>query len=343
MKSNIRFETNFSTESVNFLDVTVSIQREQIRTSLYTKPTDAHLYLNAKSCHPKHVVKNLPKGQFIRVRRICSEDADFEQHAREMMKFFIQRGYQEKDLANDISLVRKMSRNELLQEKIKTAEKDPQSTFVCTWHPKLHRLSAILNLNFKILQNDPKLNSIFKENPTVAFRRKKNLKNILCRNDIRDKVPRQDTCCKGCQLCDKMSDKETITNKKNGVSVGVKPGGCCQSSGVVYAIYCKKCDDIYIGETKKTMAKRWSGHKYDIKRRPDNCDFAKHFVRSPHSEKDLEVFIIEHGITNADERKRLEDKYICKLQTLKKSGINCELGAYAKEMYATWTSCLTKE
>ena len=151
MKSNIRFETNFSTESVNFLDVTVSIQREQIRTSLYTKPTDAHLYLNAKSCHPKHVVKNLPKGQFIRVRRICSEDADFEQHAREMMKFFIQRGYQEKDLVNDISLVRKMSRNELLQEKIKTAEKDPQSTFVCTWHPKLHRLSAILNLICQVL------------------------------------------------------------------------------------------------------------------------------------------------------------------------------------------------
>ena len=91
------------------------------------------------------------------------------------------------------------------------------------------------------------------------------------------------------------------------------------------------------------MAQRWSGHKYDIKKRPDNCDFAKHFVRKPHKEEDLEVFILEHGITNSDERKRLEDKYICKLQTLKNLGMNCDLGAYAKEMYATWTSCVQKE
>ena len=236
-----------------------------------------------------------------------------------------------------------MSRKELLQEKIESAEKDPQSVFVCTWHPKLHRLSTILNENFKILQNDPKLNPIFKDNPTVAFRRKKSLKNILCRNDVKEKFQQEPGFCKGCQLCDKMSDKDTLTNRKNGVSVCIKPGGCCQSSGVVYAIYCKKCDEIYIGETKKTMAQRWSGHKYDIRKRPDNCDFAKHFVRKPHKEEDLEVFILEHGITNSDERKRLEDKYICKLQTLKNLGMNCDLGAYAKEMYATWTSCVQKE
>ena len=264
MKSNIRFETNSSTESVNFLDVKVSIKGEKIHTSLYTKPTDAHLYLNAKSCHPRHVIKNLPKGQFIRVRRICSEETDFDRHAREMMKFFIQRGYKVKNLQEDISLVKKMPREDLLQEKINTTDKDTQSLFVCTWHPKLHRLSSILNENFKIIQNDPKLKSVFKENPTVAFRRKRNLKNILCKNDIRKKPPKEIGCCKGCQLCNKMSDKETITNKKIGVSVCIKPGGCCQSSGVVYAIYCKKCDEIYIGETGKTMAKRWSGHKYDI-------------------------------------------------------------------------------
>ena len=73
MKSKIKFETNMSTDSVNFLDVKVTITGNTLKTSLYNKPTDAHLYLNAKSCHPQYVIKNIPKGQFIRVRRICSE------------------------------------------------------------------------------------------------------------------------------------------------------------------------------------------------------------------------------------------------------------------------------
>ena len=89
------------------------------------------------------------------------------------------------------------------------------------------------------------------------------------------------------------------------------------------------------------MRERYGGHKYDIKHRPDNCDLAKHCSCKPHNtETDLEVCIIEHGIDNMDERKRVEDKYICKLQTLKGSGINKDLGSYAKEMYASWSTCL---
>ena len=73
MKSKIKFEVNMSCESVNFLDVVVSNQSGRLETSLYTKPTDAHLYLNATSFHPNHVIKNLSKGLLIRIRRICSQ------------------------------------------------------------------------------------------------------------------------------------------------------------------------------------------------------------------------------------------------------------------------------
>ena len=48
MKSNIKFETNMSSESVNFLDVQVSTKENKIKTSLYSKLTDSHLYLNTK-------------------------------------------------------------------------------------------------------------------------------------------------------------------------------------------------------------------------------------------------------------------------------------------------------
>ena len=197
-----------------------------------------------------------------------------------MKKYFLLRGYTEKQLQQAIDIVRKIPRNELLREKDKQREKDPQSIFVCTWHPKLKQLPSILKENFRILNNDPKLQSIFKEEPTVAFRRKKNLKNILCKNDVRKNEHKiTGGNCKGCQLCVIMSNKVVIKNKNNGATVNTKPGEHCKSTGVVYAINCKKCNEIYVGQTGKSMSERYGGHKYDIKHRPENCELAKHCHR----------------------------------------------------------------
>ena len=342
MKSKIKFETNSSTDSVNFMDVNSRLKGSCISTSLYTKDTDAHLYLNAKSSHPRHVIKNLPKGQFIRIRRICSEDSEFDRHSKQTKKYFAQRGFTEKHLQETIEEIRKIPRDELLKDQEKKAEKDPHAIFVCTWHPKLKELQSVLNKNYEILKNDPRLREVFSEKPTIAFRRKKNLRNILCRNDVRKREEdKHEKKCKGCQLCRIMSEKDEVVNDKNGLSVKCQRGGHCKSTGVVYAIKCKKCKLLYIGETKKPMSDRYGGHKYDINNRPDNCDLAKHCRATSHNlEKDLEVYIIEHGIHDQDERRRIEDKYICKLQThsSSSSGINKDLGAYGKEMYASWSS-----
>ena len=86
------------------------------------------------------------------------------------------------------------------------------------------------------------------------------------------------------------------------------------------------------------MSDRYAKHKSDIKNRPTNNDLAKHCHNNHDLEKDLEVSIIEHGIKDLEQRRRVEDKYICKLQTFGKTGINTELGAYAKEMYKSWGS-----
>ena len=62
MKSKIKFEIHLSSNEVHFLDVTVSLNHGKLRTTLFTKPTDSHFYLNTSSCHSSHVVKNIPKG-----------------------------------------------------------------------------------------------------------------------------------------------------------------------------------------------------------------------------------------------------------------------------------------
>ena len=69
MKSKIKFEIHLSTDEVHFLDVRVYLKHGKLRRALSSKPTDSHFYLNTSSCHPSYVLTNIPKGQFIRLRR----------------------------------------------------------------------------------------------------------------------------------------------------------------------------------------------------------------------------------------------------------------------------------
>ena len=72
MKSKIKFEIHLTTNEVYFLDVIVSLKHGKLRTTLFTKPTDSHFYLYLILSSITHALKKVPKGQFIRGRRICS-------------------------------------------------------------------------------------------------------------------------------------------------------------------------------------------------------------------------------------------------------------------------------
>ena len=56
MKSKIKFETQLSPNKVHFLDATVFLKHGKLWTTLFTKPTDSHFYLNTSSCLPSHVL-----------------------------------------------------------------------------------------------------------------------------------------------------------------------------------------------------------------------------------------------------------------------------------------------
>ena len=115
MKSRIKFETNISENSVNFLDVKVNLNNGKITTDLYTKPTGAHLFLNATSSHPTHTIRNIPKGQFIRIRRICTEVSSYSHHCKKLIQQLINRGYKEKELLKQYNECKDLNRNDLLQ------------------------------------------------------------------------------------------------------------------------------------------------------------------------------------------------------------------------------------
>ena len=45
------------------------------------------------SSHPSHVKNSIPFSQFLRLRRLCSDDSDFSEKSETMCQFFDKRGY----------------------------------------------------------------------------------------------------------------------------------------------------------------------------------------------------------------------------------------------------------
>ena len=68
----IKFTVAKSTEQIAFLDTLVKLDRGQILTDLYSKPTDSYNYLYYNSAHPQRCKDSIPHSQFLRVRRICT-------------------------------------------------------------------------------------------------------------------------------------------------------------------------------------------------------------------------------------------------------------------------------
>ena len=336
MKSNISFEVNQSTVKANFLDVSVELKDGVLATTLYSKPTDAHLYLNKSSNHPQHVTKNLPKGQLIRIRRICSELSEYTRNSNIMCNALIKRGYSERYLQSMVKEVSRINREDLLQDKPKE-KKDPNLIFVSDWHPVLGNIPSILKRNFHIIENDSVLTKVFPSKPLVAFRRPRTIRNHTVRNDIRKKEEKSGSSkCGKCKLCtvNEFSTSDTITNKKKNISIKLKHFGTCSSQGLIYAARCKKHGCIYVGHTGVPLCSRFSKHRWDIKNRPGNSDLAAHFHKN-HRDSDLEVFILQTGLPDEKQREFFEDKWICALQTYK--DINTDLHQYAKDMYGLYS------
>ena len=331
------------------MDVTVKLNDGKITTTVYSKPTDSHLYLDYASCHPPHVVKNIPKGQFLRLRRICSTTQDFIVNAKSYIQHFINRGYNKEDVEKAARDAMKTSQDDLLKRcEENTKSVDDQSIFVTTYHPKLNRLSSLLKKHFHFISNDEKLSNIFNNAPIVAFRKMRSVSNYVIRSDIRQREsqPSSTYPCKkkSCRTtCHLINSAASITNSSTKRSTKTV-NSSCHSKNIVYAVRCKKHDLLYIGHTGDELSSRMSKHRYDFNSRPLNNELTKHLRESPHDfEKDIEVCVIKKDITNAKERELMEDKFICLLGTLQPNGLNASLHQYGEDMYAAYRAVFPKK
>jgi hypothetical protein len=83
-------------------------------TTLYSKPTDTHSYIYFTSAHNKSTLTKSPYGQFLRLRRICTMDYDFETESANMIIHYLRRGYPKNLLTKHRDRALSFSQDDLL-------------------------------------------------------------------------------------------------------------------------------------------------------------------------------------------------------------------------------------
>ena len=101
--------------SFNCSVLQVHLEDGTIRTDLYCKPTDRHQYLQRKSCHPCHTKTAIPYSQALRLRRICSQDEDFECRTEQLKEHLRLRGYHAQEVKPAIQRAASLQRTHCLQ------------------------------------------------------------------------------------------------------------------------------------------------------------------------------------------------------------------------------------
>lgn len=59
---------------------------------VFPKPETTHIYLNLKSFHPEHRIKNIPKLQFVHLQKIYSDTSGHIKKGNEYINFFTKEG-----------------------------------------------------------------------------------------------------------------------------------------------------------------------------------------------------------------------------------------------------------
>ena len=131
---------------------------------------------------------------------------------------------------------------------------------VTTFHPNLPPLRKITNDNHHILHTSDRLAQVAPDNPILAYRRPRNLRDLI----VRAEVPSPETastiqhgtfkCDSRCVVCQNHI-RESESFSGHTLSTFYKTIGhiTCNTTNVIYLISCRLCGVQYVGETKNTL------------------------------------------------------------------------------------------
>ncbi len=274
MNSAFRFTDTGPVKMLPVLDVLVTIDDENgIRTDRYSKPTDKRTLLDSKSDHPDFVKSIVAKGVGLRMRRLASEESWFFKNLTEEAWVLLGRGHKELWIMDGFAHALTKSRVQLLEEKKKEEENQDTKGF-------LNKVRCIIpydrglnyQKNFKLLKKEklslekvPGGKVLRTFNCRLVFHNKKNLLLNKKPRKPGEKVEEKDykglTTC-GCLFCKRIGPKTIhVSFPQELRSPWSKiPTLRCSTENLVYLAGCKRCGQLYVGETKGTLKDRCNRH-----------------------------------------------------------------------------------
>ena len=267
---------------------------------------------------------SIPYGLGIRVKRICSDTSSYNEHRKGIKSQLCKRGYSGEFVEKELRKVDNLDRNQLLKYRAKNKENE-RVPLVLTYSKGLPSVRYIIKKNLATLYKSDRMKNVFQKPPILAFRRDKNLKDILVHKKHNNQFFRQpnksEPCGLNCALCPYLSNTSTFTNFE-GKTFNVKNYINCKTANVVYAFFCKNCDKfVYVGETRDTLYQRQLLN-FSLIRRREPDPVALLFTNNNHSIKDFKVVGIEKICGDNMYRETIENLWKGKLRTYKPYGIN---------------------
>ncbi|KAM4795913.1 dynein axonemal heavy chain 9-like [Rhinophrynus dorsalis] len=162
-QNNLRLTMEKSLSSVNFLDITIFKNNHgYLSTDLYKKPTATNSLLHRTSFHPRSVLEAIPTGEFLRLRRNCSDDRLYETRVVELKNRFKQRGYGSTTIKKAAKRANSTPRHLLISDKnFKVNGTDTRPVrFIGTFNNQWETVRKILNKHLSLLKTDYDLNTI---------------------------------------------------------------------------------------------------------------------------------------------------------------------------------------
>ncbi|XP_056404927.1 uncharacterized protein LOC130296905 [Hyla sarda] len=327
----LRFTSESSSVSLPFLDVLIEKDgRGSLRTSIYRKPTATNNLLRYESHHPNPQKHGIPKGQYLRLRRNCSDREDFIRQSADLRKRFQERGYPDRVLRKAFKHALKSDRTDLLTPKKRPPNNNKQIRLIGTFDERSEQVKKILGRYWGILKTDPHLKDVLSDHPSITFRRGRSIRDFVVHSHFeREEVsgswlarkPIGTFRCGGnCIACPFMDKSKTFKNDHTGEEFKIRDFANCKTSGVVYLCRCT-CPLGYVGKTSREIRRRVGEHLGDIRHRHDTS-IAKHVWEQHNGDPKVLTFqvieVIRSSIRRGDtDRKilRKEAEWIFRLKT----------------------------
>ena len=139
--------------------------------------------------------------------------------------------------------------------------------FVFTYNPRNPQIYQRVVSCLTILDESAKMKNILEHRRVVPSKRQPpNLKAILTKSKFSSRPDSgkvewcNDPCCANCEY---LIEGDSIL-MENGELFHIKTEMTCQTSNVIYVIFCRGCNKSYIGETGEQLNKRACGHRTQV-------------------------------------------------------------------------------